>query len=471
MALVANPLLRKWLRWGSGAGLVVDGDDLVVVAARVRPDRLALAGAVRITGYAQRPASDWGAELNRWLTAHGLRRTPLMVVLPAGRVVARTIALPGVADADASQAIQFQLDGLHPWGEQEVAWDAQRVGAAGHFHVVVAEREFVDRMATLCAEAGLRLKGFSAAASVLYHARRLADGGPDGGAVLAVRGLYAGAAGGEECEIYGEAPAHPLRGGLVGAPLERALAGVAAELRMEEPVVPADWCDVVPRWDRAPDGFEASDANRSRLALGWAAALLAPCGHLGAPANLLPRELRVQSSGWIWAPTLVLAAVLAGLCVALAAQPVWLDRAYVQALHQQSRQMHSLAVKVEELTRHSADAAERIQQLDDYRERTREDLDALLELTRLLPPPAALNSLVLTRQDVQIAGTGAQAEVLLKRFDESPLFEKTEFTAQLGREGDKDVFRLRTRRRAVKAASAQAPAPPQPPAPHAGGKK
>ena len=102
---------------------------------------------------------------------------------------------------------------------------------------------------------------------------------------------------------------------------------------------------------------------------------------------------------------------------------------------------------MEALDRRIADSAERIRTLDNFRKRTRQDLDALAELTKLIPPPDSLNSLVLSRRDVQLSGFSTQAEELLKKLDSSPLFEKSEFTSQISREGDNARFRVRTQRK------------------------
>jgi hypothetical protein len=77
----------------------------------------------------------------------------------------------------------------------------------------------------------------------------------------------------------------------------------------------------------------------------------------------------------------------------------------------------------------------------------------LLELTKEIPPPASLNTISITRTEVQIAGESSQAEGLLKKLDESPLFQASEFTNQLTRNGDKEYFRLRTQRKREKAAA------------------
>ena len=60
------------LRFGSGAGIVVEGADLVVYLARVRPGGATLLDTTRIADFRERPAADWGDEYNEMLRKHSL---------------------------------------------------------------------------------------------------------------------------------------------------------------------------------------------------------------------------------------------------------------------------------------------------------------------------------------------------------------------------------------------------------------
>ena len=229
-------------------------------------------------------------------------------------------------------------------------------------------------------------------------------------------------------------------------PLDRALALAGSETRLDEGVQPVDWADVLPAWRSAPDSLDLTPAGRSGMALAWAAALVSACPHLGVPLNLLPAALRVQSSRLVLAPTLLLLLLLLGLGAALLAQETWLDREYAARLKGQIRRLEPAARRVETLDRRIADSATRIQSLDAYRKRSRDDLDVLLELTKLISPPASLDSIVISRTDVQISGQIAQSEGLLKKLDESPLFENSEFVTQIAHRDNVEAFRIRTLR-------------------------
>ena len=113
---------RKLFAFGSGVGLEIGATDLEVAITRVRPNKIQVLGRLTIENYASRPAAEWGAEYTRFLKAAGVERLSATVLLPRREVIVRQIALPGVAAKDIEGAIRFQLDTLHPYGENDVVW-------------------------------------------------------------------------------------------------------------------------------------------------------------------------------------------------------------------------------------------------------------------------------------------------------------------------------------------------------------
>jgi hypothetical protein len=462
MAVVIPHGLRKLLRFGPGVGIAVTSQGLDIAVARAWPTGVALKGFLHVEDHLKRPVADWSGDVSRFLALHGAQNVPAVVELPRERVIARTIALPGVSDEDAAQALAYQLDTLHPWGDDEVVWDWRRVGRSSSFSLAIAERTLVERYVALFAEAGIRVAGMTAPGSALYLAARL-GAVPPPASFIAVRGLRATPAqpdpaepipAGSSVEVYAESEARPFYDAQFPMAAGSAVALVVAETRQDEESAEAvDWIDILPPWISSPDETDLSDAGRSRMAPAWAAAVVSACSHLGLPLNLLPVEMRSQASRIALVPGFVLGGLLLCLCGALLGEDAWLDSAYLKTLSQQIKRYDPLARRVDVLDRHIADSANRIRTLDTFRRRTRDDLDILLELTKEIPPPASLNSISITRTEVQIGGESVQAEDLLKKLDESPLFVSSEFTNQLTRNGDKEYFRLRTQREREKAAA------------------
>lgn len=440
-------MLRSLFRFGTGAGIVIGADSLTVYLARVRPGGAKLLDTLLIENFRERPAAEWGAEYDSFLRKHSVQYLSAIAVLPRHEVIVRLVHLPGVADQDAAAAIRFQLETLHPFAEDEVVYDFQRAGAGDAFVVAIAERRFIDFYTALFAEAGLKTAGLTFSGGAVFPSLRL-FGVPPAEGVLAVHGLLAGAQ--PPFELYGESAAYPLFSAELDAPLDRAGSLAAAELRLPPETEPHDLMDLLPAWRSAPENFDFSDLGRSRAALPWAASLAAACPRLGTPVNLLPLENRAISSRAAYVPTILLMLILAVVTGGLVAQNAVMDRKYQEQLAAEMKRLEPTALKVAIVQRQIDESNERIRDLDAYRQRTKESLDIVLELTKMMPPPAWISSLQIDSKTVTIQGETEQADGLLKKLDASPHYAGSEFSAPLSRTANGEVYRIRSNRKGAK---------------------
>src|SRR5579863_2114421 len=171
---------RKLLQFGAGVGIEIGATDLEVVAARVRPNRVQVLGRLVIPDFANRPAAEWGAEYGRFLSPLGLSHVSATVLLPRRDVIVRHLSLPGVSAKDADGAIRFQLDSLHPYGEEEVSWGWSPL-AYGAVLVGVARRSLVQHYLDLFLAAGIKVESFTFSAAALHAAGRLNGARPGPG--------------------------------------------------------------------------------------------------------------------------------------------------------------------------------------------------------------------------------------------------------------------------------------------------
>ncbi len=446
MAELTYSWLRPFFRVGTGAGIVVGERDLTIHLARVRPGGARLLATMTVENFRERPAAEWGSEYGRMLAAHQARHVTALVVLPRHETIVRLLPLPGVADQDAAQAIRFQLETLHPYGEDEVAYDFHRLGRSGTFVVAIAERRVIDTYTALFAEAGIALAGITFSGAAIHRGLRLFGEPPESG-VLAVPALQAGAA--ETCEVYGESPASRLFSAEFDMPVERAVALAAAEMRLEPGTPAADLMELLPRWRSAPEQMDFSEGAVSRAALPWAAALASACPRLAPAVNLLPMESRKLSSRAAYVPSIALAVVLVVLGAALALRSAWMDARYNERLQAEIGRLEPVAKRVENLDRRIAEASERMQLVDAYRKKTIANLDIVLEMTQTLPPPAWLTGLQIDANEVVVSGESEQADGLLKKLDASPRLTGSEFTMPLARNGNSEIFRIKAQRRGV----------------------
>lgn len=429
---------RKWLAIGSGAGIEIREHDLDVTLVRVRPTGIQALAAMRIEHYAERPAAEWGASYARLLKQNGLAHLPATVLLPRRDVIVRQLAMPGVGERDLAQAIAFQLDGLHPFSEEEAVHAWARMDDGIHVLVGITRREVIDRFAGLFAGAGIKVASFTFSAAAIYGSLRVFGAPPPTGflALLEDNG---------ELEAYGESEARPLFSAAFDAPTprmaERARAQAMSELRLPAETAAVGVSGILPQPKRAPEGFQLTE-----LALPYAAAAVAACPRLGLHVNLLPLAMRASSSRLMFVPTIALGALLIIGAGSLAAYSSYEDRQYLEKLRTEIHRLEPDARKPMLMDRAIDTARARTALLDQFRKRTRDDLDALAELTKILEPPAWLNSLEINRDAVRISGEAAQAAGLLKTVDKSPLFESSEFAAPMSRSPNGEIFAIRARR-------------------------
>jgi Tfp pilus assembly protein PilN len=430
--------MRKWLAVGTGVGIEIRGADLHVVVARVRPAGVRWLGATTIASFRTRPAADWGKEYAQFLRKLGLTHLAAHVLLPREEVIVRQISLPGVKDSELDAAVRFQVDSLHPYGEDDVAYCAARVGQSSTVLVGIARREVVERYFSLLSEAGVKTASISFSAAAIYSGIRLLA--PPAAGFLALHQTVEGV------EAYGESEARPLFSALFTMPAERAQALAAAELRLPAGVEPRALSEILPFPRNRRRGDPDSDAEFASLALAYAAALAGACPRLSLDANLLAPELRSASSRLVFAPTVVLASALALLLIALSLEGAYNRRRYLDAVNGEIKKLEPQARRASELDKSIETLLGRAQRLDQFRQRSKADMDLLHELTQIVAPPAWLSSLEITRTTVYIGGEAEQAAPLIKQLDNSKLLENSEFSMPLVRGASGEIFRIRSTR-------------------------
>src|SRR6266446_2021594 len=123
--------LRTLLAFGSGVGIEIREHDLAVTLTHVRPKGARVAASTVIRNFRERPAGEWGSEYLRFLRENGGSHLAATVLAPKQEVIVRQIALPGVGGKDLAAAVGYQVETLHPYGEENVAFGWQRVSSSG----------------------------------------------------------------------------------------------------------------------------------------------------------------------------------------------------------------------------------------------------------------------------------------------------------------------------------------------------
>jgi hypothetical protein len=418
--------LRKWFAVGSGIGIEIAGqpgaESLRVAAARVRPNGARLLGTLTIDDAAHHAAGTWGAEYAQFVRRLGLGHVPATVLLPRRDVTVRQLALPGVTDKDLASAVEFQLEGLHPYPDAEAVANWVRIPGSHFVLIAVTRRSVLERFTNLFAEAGIQVGSFTCSAAAIHSARHLFR--PASAELVAYEETPSGV------EIYGESPARPILSALFDVEPARAGMLAASDLRVEASVPLQPLRDVL--------GAEP--------ALAYAAALSSACPFLALTLNLLPAESRRTSSRAVWIPVGALGVVVLLLAGALAVFPGFEGGRYQRSLNSEIARVTPAANRSAAIDRQIETARRRILLLDEIRGRSKADLDVLGELTRMLAPPAWANLLEITRAQVTVAGEAPQAALLLQLIDGSTSLKGSEFASPPARVAGGEIFRIRAKR-------------------------
>jgi hypothetical protein len=428
---------KKWLAVGTGIGVEIGRENLTVTAVRVRPSGVKVLGEMTIPHFRDQPASEWGSAYTSFLKKLGVTHLAATVLLPRDEVMVRQLALPGVTDRDLAAAIRFELDSLNPYSEEETVFDWARIGKSASVLIGITRRAVLSHYTALFAGAGVKVRSFTFSAPTIYSALRLLST-PSADGFLAMEETEGA------LEVYGESPARPLFSARIDGAAEKARALAVAELRLPPETEPAALDEVLPLPLASP-----ADYDPSRAALAYATALAGACPLRPLAVNLLPAEQRQSSSRMRYVPTLTLASLVVLLSGAVLAYPKYASRQYLGRLHQEIQKLDPPARKAADLDRQIAVTRNRAQTLDNFRRHTKEDLDALNELTQMLAPPTWLNSLQLTRDSVTIAGEAEQAAALIQLLDSSHQFRGSSFALPLQRSAGGEMFSIRSSRQGV----------------------
>jgi hypothetical protein len=363
------------------------------------------------------------------------------VLLPRREVIVRHVALPGVAARDVAAAIALQIDSLHPYGDDEVVFGWSRLENGGIL-IGILLRSALDRYIALFSEAGVAVSSFTFSAAAVYAAHRLPVGSSEGpyasDGFVAVAPHETGA-----IEVYGESAARPVFSAEFDLPPDRVAALAISELRLSPDAAPLALDRILP----APRNNPITN-DLARRPLPYATALAGACPWLASTANLLPPEYRQSNSRSMYLPTIVLGSALLLLAGTLAAHSAISDHRYLKDLESAIASLEPQAKRAAALDGKTARAQNRVRLLDEFRGRTKADLDSLNELTAIVAPPAWTGMIELTPDAAIIAGETDQAAPLLKVIDASPYFQNSAFVGSLAKSGGNEQFQIRTLREA-----------------------
>ncbi|MCU0227206.1 MAG: PilN domain-containing protein [Bryobacterales bacterium] len=431
---------RRLLQSGTGLAIAIHHGHLDVMVARVRPSGVRLVGWKRFENVADSPAATVGADIQRFLKQLGAAHLAAHVLLPREATIVRTVQLPGVPDKDLTAALDLQLESLHPYDAQPVAFGAMRIGKTSAVLVGICREEFLNQWLAFFTEAGIKLSSLRITTDVVRAAVRVLRTPPTG---FLTRVPVSGDV--DAVELYGESPARPVYSALLYAPPAQAVTRAFSELRLDATDAQPPDSGELESLLAAPETRAEAEVAREHLAL-YATALAAASAFPAPSVNLLAPELRKGSNWALVLPTLVLAVVVGLVGLAFWLQQGWQQREYAQRLQGEIRLLEKQVALGRRLDDEGEKLQLRLEHIRSFRQRTPDDLKALMELTTVLPDSAWVMQLELNADGATLAGESKQASDLLRLLDGSPAFTGSQFSTPLQRSADGEIFRIRTNR-------------------------
>jgi Tfp pilus assembly protein PilN len=457
----------------NSVGVEIRGQDLVVSCLQSNLSTGVFTHFRRILQYRQRDRAEVQKDLDQFFRESRASRENVTLGLPRGDVVIRYLDLPAEVSDNLKQVVSYQVQSYEPTEEEKYHYDFVPLKqAAGSKRIqvllVMVKRAILDGHLLLLKNMGMRpasvTVGSLGLANLFLQAQKrpngstamLIDLAPDRIEILALRGgrlLYTHEAGRaadagwrdqvvRELEVAAEA----VKMGPEDSIDHLILSGEAAEAAREELREAIPGCELVGRHVR----IEMPAQNLSHLQEAASSLGLAFGGLVRRPAiklNLLPQEMRFRQTRWAYVPSFILGAIVLILLGALALRGTVQERYLLRRLQ---RETDALKGRVESVQKLRADM-KKLETETKYNEglvqRRDMNLEALRELTAILPTDTFLS--VYSNKDgtIQISGSSTAAPDLIPKLEKSSLFKDVQQRGQVFRDAqtgkDRFIFEMK----------------------------
>jgi len=430
-------------------GIEIAGEDLRLAVLREFAGRRRLVRMDVLAGFLAFSDEDRTIQLATHFRKHKLSNFNVHLTVPGSWGVARDLELPatiGAADAVRS-AVALQVENLSPWALDEIYWDSvQKPATKGSrtiiAHIGIVPRAVLDPWIALFRSARLALTGVSLSSLSWAHGVAVFWNTEQPAMIIAAETNYIEAALISDDRLYAiNVP------GVNGAQSVQASASQlmrTGRIESTDQIRLIAYGSATPQAGLDPTQLPIDTAGDTASAFGAVSTALLGLARSGFRLNLIPAELRHQRNHLQLIPTYALVACLALLGVFALIREPYQQSLYAQQLDNEARR---LAVEVKSV----ADQETRLNQMNDRLKtldglvRGRDaNLEAMRELSRVLPQGTWLTSYVYQDGVVTLAGFSESAAAIQKLLEDSAVFRDVQFTTSITRDtSGKDRFTLR----------------------------
>ncbi len=433
----------------TGVGLELAGNDLRLAVVRSSGRKFRLSSTLEIPGFLDLAPEEQRSEIGKLVTLHKLPIQHVFLSLPRDRGTIRQLEFPVEVAEKLQSAIALQIEALSPWPADEIYWDfsqepLRRGSRTIRVTVAIIPRDALDPWIVLFRNAGMPLSG--ACLSSVVHAHGVGVLWP-GDSSTVVLDCQEGRV--EGCLVQDGQLASLTQTGedvisTAKTAVERLMAvGRLSSLASARLLVFGPASSGLKSMEHVALPMENAALDSSDRFGSIAAAMLG-FRRTGFQSNLVPRELRYRRNQVQWIPTYVFfgLALLLGMLL-LGREPYQLT-VYASKLDTEIRRIAPVASEVvsqqSELTRLSG----KYGVLAGHFRNRDYALEAMLELTRILPETAWISTYGYQDRTITISGLAPKASEIQKLVEDSPLFKEVQFTTAVTHDPKgKDRFTLK----------------------------
>lgn len=460
----------------NSTGVEIRGQDLVMSCLQSNLSAGVFTHFRRISQYRQRDSAEVRKEVDQFFRASRANRENVILGLPRTDVVVRYLDLPSEVGDNLKQVVSYQVQSYEPTEEEKYYYDfASLKHTPGNKRLLVllvmVKRAILDGYVRSLKEIGMRptavTVGSFGLANLFLQGRKGSNGGtamlvdlaPARTEILALRGgrlLHTHEAGKGADENWKEVlirelevAAESVRMGPDDAIDHLVMSGDAAEAAREDLLETVPDCELVGKYVR----FEMPAQNLTHLQEAAASLGLAHSGLVRRPAiklNLLPAEMRFRQTRWAYIPSMILGAIILMLVVALGVRGSIQERYLVRKLQNATDALRGRVESVQKLRTEMKRLEAETKFTEDLFKRRDMNLEALSELTAILPSDTFLSVYSNKEGTIQISGSSAAAPDLIPKLEKSPLFKDVQQRGQVFRDAqtgkDRFIFEMKLER-------------------------
>ncbi|MBZ5535376.1 MAG: PilN domain-containing protein [Acidobacteriia bacterium] len=166
----------------------------------------------------------------------------------------------------------------------------------------------------------------------------------------------------------------------------------------------------------------------------------------GLATDLMGRAEHIAHPRWVWAPTYAFCGLAVLMAGASASGPYLQQSRFVDQLSSEITRLQPQVRQVERIETEANEVRKKAAVLDAVQGRDALNLEALRELTEILPDSVWINDFYLRADGVEINGLAENATALVPLIEQSPLFKDVALASGITRnQQGKEMFRIRAK--------------------------